>query len=220
MEASPAVTVPSAPPDELVVGVVAADAGLRARVGETATGAGADVRVSAAGVDELLAEHFAEELTTVVLSCPLAETAELVERLGQALPNASVVVVPAADGQRPTLRRMLDLGADAVVLEGQVEHNLPSALAAVQSDQVVLPRELVRRQQTPLSFREKQILALVVMGYTNAGIATKLFLAESTVKSHLSSAFAKLGVRSRHEAAALLADPQQMGLGVLTIARD
>jgi DNA-binding NarL/FixJ family response regulator len=59
-----------------------------------------------------------------------------------------------------------------------------------------------------------------VMGFTNAGIAKKLFLAESTVKSHLSSAFTKLGVRSRHEAAALLSDPQQRGLGVLTIARD
>jgi DNA-binding NarL/FixJ family response regulator len=57
------------------------------------------------------------------------------------------------------------------------------------------------------------------MGFTNAAIAAKLFLAESTVKSHLSSAFTKLGVHSRHEAAALLADPDQVGLGVLTIAR-
>jgi DNA-binding NarL/FixJ family response regulator len=38
-------------------------------------------------------------------------------------------------------------------------------------------------------------------------IARDLGLAESTIKSHLSSAFAKLGVASRAEAAALILDP-------------
>ncbi len=44
-------------------------------------------------------------------------------------------------------------------------------------------------------------------GSTNALIARELGLAESTIKSHLSSAFAKLGVASRAEAAALILDP-------------
>jgi DNA-binding NarL/FixJ family response regulator len=56
------------------------------------------------------------------------------------------------------------------------------------------------------------------MGMTNAEIAAKLFLAESTVKSHLSSAFAKLGVASRSEAAAVILDSRTgVGLGILTI---
>ena len=130
-----------------------------------------------------------------------------------------MVVIPESNGSRPTLRRLLDCGADGIVLDSQLEGALAGTLAAVQSGQVAVPREMMNRGQAPLSFREKQILGLVVMGFTNAGIASKLFLAESTVKSHLSSAFTKLGVHSRHEAAALLADPQQMGLGVLTIAR-
>ena len=45
---------------------------------------------------------------------------------------------------------------------------------------------------------------MVVMGMSNKAIAGKLFLAESTVKCHLSSAFSKLGVRSRNEAADLI----------------
>ena len=49
----------------------------------------------------------------------------------------------------------------------------------------------------------------VAAGLTNSEIAESLFLSESTVKSHLSSAFAKLGVRSRREAAALVLDPDQ-----------
>jgi predicted transcriptional regulator len=56
----------------------------------------------------------------------------------------------------------------------------------------------------------------VAAGLTNGEIADSLFLSESTVKSHLSSAFAKLGVRSRKEAAALVLDPEQgLGAGLL-----
>ena len=58
-----------------------------------------------------------------------------------------------------------------------------------------------------LTNREKQILGLVVGGLTNAQIARELYLAESTVKSHLSSAFMKLGVSSRNEAVAVILDP-------------
>jgi hypothetical protein len=53
------------------------------------------------------------------------------------------------------------------------------------------------------------VLGQVAAGLTNSEIAESLFLSESTVKSHLSSAFAKLGVRSRKEAAALVLDPDQ-----------
>jgi ATP/maltotriose-dependent transcriptional regulator MalT len=48
---------------------------------------------------------------------------------------------------------------------------------------------------------------------SNKAIAAKLFLAESTVKCHLSSAFSKLGVRSRNEAADLVLNSAS-GLGL------
>ena len=54
--------------------------------------------------------------------------------------------------------------------------------------------------------------------FTNSEIGARLFRAESTVKSHLSSAFAKLRVRSRSEAAAMIVDPQgSLGTGILAI---
>jgi hypothetical protein len=54
------------------------------------------------------------------------------------------------------------------------------------------------------------------MGYMNSQIAEQLFLAESTVKSHLSSAFGKLGVRSRNEAVSLILDSERgFGMGIL-----
>ena len=64
----------------------------------------------------------------------------------------------------------------------------------------------------------KQILGMVVLGFSNAEIAAKLYVSESTVKSHLSSAFATIGVRTRKQAAALILDPGSgFGTGILAI---
>lgn len=147
----------------------------------------------------------------------VAEVARLRELRSQ-WPQLRIVVVCAAAGARHT-RRAVDGGADGLVLADRLEDSLAPTIAAVLAGQVVVPSEFgasVRKQ--PLSFREKQILSLVTAGYTNGQISSELFLAESTVKSHLSSAFVKLGVSSRSEAAALVLDPRESaGLGIAGI---
>lgn len=117
------------------------------------------------------------------------------------------------------LRKALDAGVRGFVSLSEVGAALPPVIHVVRAGQVSVPgsrsKELRKQILTP---REKQILGLVVMGLTNAEIASKLFLAESTIKSHLSSSFAKLGVSSRSEAASVILDPQSgAGLGILTI---
>jgi DNA-binding CsgD family transcriptional regulator len=69
-------------------------------------------------------------------------------------------------------------------------------------------RLLVRNadlEHPTLSHREREILALAVTGSANREIAARLYLTESTVKTHLSWAFRRLGVHSRREAALVLA---------------
>jgi two-component system response regulator DesR len=114
------------------------------------------------------------------------------------------------------VRRALELGVDGVVLDDDAEEALAAVIAVVCAGQVSVPggqRAEVRAQA--LTTREKQILALVITGMTNAQIASRLFLAESTIKSHLSSAFNKLGVSSRYEAATVILDPERgRGLGI------
>jgi DNA-binding CsgD family transcriptional regulator len=50
-----------------------------------------------------------------------------------------------------------------------------------------------------LTAREEDVVALVMRGYTNAAIATELFLTAKTVEWHLRNVYAKLGVSNRHE---------------------
>jgi hypothetical protein len=65
------------------------------------------------------------------------------------------------------------------------------------------------------------MLSMVVLGFTNVEIANRLYVAESTVKSHLSSAYRKLGVRSRQEVTALILNSSDsLGLGILSLTED
>jgi DNA-binding NarL/FixJ family response regulator len=131
---------------------------------------------------------------------------------------ASTILVCEQAGP-PDIRALLRAGVRGIVLREQMAETLLPAVAAVASGQVCVPTQDVIGAATPvLSIREKQVIGLVAMGLMNIEIAERLYLAESTVKSHLSSAFAKLGVRSRHEAAELLLNPASgLGLGILSL---
>jgi DNA-binding NarL/FixJ family response regulator len=128
-----------------------------------------------------------------------------------------IAVLPEVD--RHSATEALDAGADAIVLAAEVEKAIVAAVHAVRSGFVLVPAETRQAVRRPtLSSREKQILSMVVIGLTNAEIASKLYLAESTVKSHLSSIFNKLGVRSRRQAADLVLDPRSgLGTGIVAI---
>ena len=129
-----------------------------------------------------------------------------------------LIVVEQADSK--TARDALAAGADALVLNDEAGTSLGPAAQAALAGQISLPHSFGDGFRRPkLSRREKQVLSLVVMGLLNAEIAAKLHVTESTVKSHLTSCFAKLGVRTRSEATALILDPEGgLGLGVLAIS--
>lgn len=128
---------------------------------------------------------------------------------------AVVAEMPGALGARMIAARL-----EGAVLAGEIEQTLLPTLAAVAAGQCVVPRAI--RQivdRPPLSPRERQILAMVVLDFSNAEIAHKLFVSESNVKNHLSSAFQKLGVKSRSAAAELILDHESgLGPGILRIS--
>jgi DNA-binding NarL/FixJ family response regulator len=118
------------------------------------------------------------------------------------------------------LRRAVRAGADSLVLERELEDALAPAVRAVAAGLSVVPSVLRNgAERLAFSHREREVLRLAVTGHTNGEIATMLFLAESTVKSHLSSAYRKLGAGGRSEAASMIFDPDE-GLADMVLGHD
>src|ERR1700742_2818719 len=145
-----------------------------------------------------------EVTVAILLGRSLSEAEEGAKLLGAACSDPALVAV--CESIRPgELRQALASGVAGVVLTEDLAKGLIPCLLAVAAGQVCVPRSQSGQiDAASLSPRERQILGLVVMGYMTGEIAEQLVVAESTVKSHLSSAFAKLGVKSRTEAADLI----------------
>ena len=138
-----------------------------------------------------------------------AERVREVRTAAEAHPEARIIAVMPEQSSNAVFRRALLAGAAGIVLDDQLERALVATAQALVAGQMAVPGVLGRQlAPRPLSHREKQILSLVVLGLTNREIARKLFLAESTVKTHLSSAFRKIDARSRSEAVARIQDPE------------
>jgi DNA-binding NarL/FixJ family response regulator len=171
-----------------------------------------------ADVDALLCAESDPSLILMWVDDTSASLPKTIESLTQRFEQVPIVAA-CPDIERWEMRAALAAGAAGIVLHEDLKSALGPCLQAVQAGQTCVPREHWRQIEPPaLSTREKQILGLVVMGYMNSQIAEQLFLAESTVKSHLSSAFGKLGVRSRNEAVNLILDPERgLGMGILAL---
>jgi DNA-binding NarL/FixJ family response regulator len=179
-----------------------------------------DSALSRAGIVGLVggvADPGEADIAVVRAAGTLAATvASHLRELRGAHPDLPAVLV-CAEVRPGETRQALAAGASGVVLEGALGATLAACIAAALGGQVCVPRRQARQvEPATLSAREKQILGMVVMGYMNGEIAERLFVAESTVKSHLSSAFGKLDVRSRNEAVELILDGERgLGIGIL-----
>ncbi|HEY7622353.1 MAG TPA: response regulator transcription factor [Solirubrobacteraceae bacterium] len=133
---------------------------------------------------------------------------EAIEAASHSLPESRVVFVTEHLLGSP-LRRALRIGACGAVAAPQIETGLALAVRAASAGMVVVPEAMRERLEPPaLSPRERQVLALAAEGATSAEIASDLTVSIGTVKRHLSSCFAKLGVQNRSEALALLVDAE------------
>jgi DNA-binding NarL/FixJ family response regulator len=177
-----------------------------------------DARVQA-HVTRLLAEAGVDGVVVVPVPGAGIERVEAIRALAAGDTRERRIAIMPAAATGALLRKALRAGADGILLDDALDASLVATARAVLAGQLALPPAL-RRHVAPraLSHREKQVLALVVAGLTNRQIGDRLFLAESTVKTHLSSAFDKLDTRSRAEVTALILDPEEgHALGVLSV---
>ncbi len=206
-------------PREVIVAVAVEDRELGARIAGLLRRPGMTVRPTTPDRERTRGRDAAGADVLILVVAELAAgDLSLVRELARERQGLRIVVVSdSVDGL--SSRRAVDAGVDGFVFTGQLDSALAATVAAVLAGQTAVPRRLrALISRPPLSFREKQVLGMVVKGYTNGQIGARLFLAESTIKSHLSSAFHKLGVKSRSEAAALIQDPREsLGAAILDI---
>jgi DNA-binding NarL/FixJ family response regulator len=125
-------------------------------------------------------------------------------------PAPKVVIVTMIEDPRQ-VRELMELGASAyIVKSASTEHLIAAVRAAIVDPKsnknvvVGMPRALLEEAEEGsdgvLSARELEILLLASRGLSNRQIATRVHLAEGTVKCHLANTYHKMGVGSRSEA--------------------
>jgi DNA-binding NarL/FixJ family response regulator len=157
-----------------------------------------------------------EQPSVVILGTGGAEgLLEGVKQLRKQSPDA-VVLVCGFYLDLPVARTALRSGARGYIHNGMQPRQIIRAVKVAREGQIVAPRELLEylisnddiSSLDILSNRQREILDLVGEGLTNAEIAKRLFLTESTVKQHLRGAYKALGVSNRTEAARLIRDSE------------
>jgi two-component system, NarL family, response regulator LiaR len=131
--------------------------------------------------------------------------------LGQC-PETKVVALTSFT-EEDLIGETLRAGAIGYLMKNVSADQLADAVRAAAAGRSTLAPEaadvLVRSVSSPrppadaLTAREQQVLKLMADGLTNADIADRLVIGVATVKTHVSSIMAKLGVSSRTEATAL-----------------
>lgn len=203
-----------------LVGVVCDEGELRHRLRSILTATGLEIEATWPARPAAVERAACDAIVVAVSGNPTSTTGELKALRRRARDIPFVAIVPGTEAELG--RAVISAGADAVVPEVDIEAKLVAAVGAASGGQLAFPERLIATPGEPsFSRREKQALGMVVLGFTNQEIAASLGLAESTIKGHLSSAFEKLGVSSRAEAAGLILDTANgLGLGVLAIEPD
>jgi NarL family two-component system response regulator LiaR len=146
------------------------------------------------------------------LVLPTMDGAATTRIIRQRFPQVQILALTSfKEGE--LIKNALEAGAIGYLLKDVSADELARAIRAAHSGRATLSPEaaqaLVENANQPptpgldLTEREREVLGLMIEGLNNTQIAGRLTVSPSTIKSHVSSILAKLGVASRTEAVAL-----------------
>jgi DNA-binding NarL/FixJ family response regulator len=168
--------------------------------GEAGNGAEAVTRARALKPDVVLMD----------LRMPDVDGVTAIKRLAELGLGTRVLVLTTYDTDSDVVPA-IEAGATGYLLKDAPRTELLRAVRAAARGEAVLSPSVATRllgqvrapAREPLSNRELDVLALVARGTSNRDTATRLFISEATVKTHLLHIYAKLGVNDRAAAVAV-----------------
>lgn len=149
-------------------------------------------------------ERLRPDITLMDIGLPGASGIEAIRTIRSRHPDALFVVLTNFEGDED-IHLALEAGASAYVLKGMSKDVLLNAMKRVHAGRRFLPHAVVRtldsrRPDSTLSPREREVLTLVVKGFSNKEIGDSLGITEVTVKHHMGSILARLEVTDRTQA--------------------
>jgi two-component system, NarL family, response regulator LiaR len=152
-----------------------------------------------------LIEQLTPDVALIDLVMPRMDGIEAIRRLRERAPDVRAIVLSSFvddDKLFPAVRA----GAAGYLLKDVQPQELVEAIRTVHGGGALLHPQVAARllqdmADDPLTPREHEVLALIGRGMPNKLIARELSLSEKTVKAHVSSILAKLGVTDRTQAA-------------------
>jgi DNA-binding NarL/FixJ family response regulator len=125
-------------------------------------------------------------------------------------PSAQIVVLTASAADH-VLVAAIEAGASGFVSKSRSLEELTAAVRAAATGEAVISPEMLARllprlqrnartRHNDLTEREREVLALLADGLSNAAIAKRLFVSVHTVRNHIANLSAKLGAHSKLEA--------------------
>jgi DNA-binding NarL/FixJ family response regulator len=169
------------------------------------------------GVEALeLTRHYRPDVLLCEAVMPRVTGLDVTRLLRESVPEVRVVIFAVTSDPELEMRT-LRAGAVGYLTKTQGVAAVPASLRGVARGEAAVSRLLTMRlierlRQAPeagtgmrpvksnLTSREWEVLDQLVMGASTRDIASRLFLTEDTVYSHIKSIMRKLGVRSRQEA--------------------
>lgn len=155
---------------------------------------------------EAITQHqaFQPNITIMDLRMPQMAGLEAIVQIRAASPQAKVIILTTYDTDED-IYRGLQAGARGYLLKDATAEELTLAVRQVHTGKRYIPSnvalKLAERMDTDdLTSRERDVLNLMVLGSSTAGLAEALNVSEGTVKFHINHIFQKLGVNDRTQA--------------------
>ena len=153
------------------------------------------------------------DVALIDMEMPLISGVEVARRASAEGLDVRILALSSYDDE-DYVNGLLEVGAAGYITKGMLPASILEAVRAVAQGQgrwfVNPARSAPAGACGDLSPREREVLALVAQGLTNAEVAERLFISAHTVRNHLSRCFNKLGFTTAREA---IAWAWQNGLG-------